>query len=105
MPCETSRDTRHAVDLVQQTLGAVVGRHSRSVAEIGGEPGLEHVGIVVLAHRLPGGERLRGAVDDSPDQLFAGRPQFDRSVELRPLFASMRRAPRPERPCAEIHRE
>ncbi len=83
-------DARHAVDIVQQPLARIIGRHGRRIAEIGFEAGLEHFGIVVLAHRQPGGLGLGSAVDDARDQLLRVDLEFDRGVELQALAGKHR---------------
>ena len=64
---------------------AIMRGHRGGVAEVGGEPGLEHFRVVVLAHRLAGGLGLGRAIDDAGDQLFRIDLEFDRRVELQPL--------------------
>ena len=63
-PCATSSMRAMPSTSCSRPL-AIVRRNRRSVAVVGGEAGLEHFGVVVLAHRLAGGLRLLGAMDDA----------------------------------------
>ena len=81
-------DRLQTVDDVEQSLRPVVFGDGRGLLAIDVQPGLEDLGIIVAAHRLPSVGRFLGAAPDAIEQRIFIDFQFKNRIELDAPLAS-----------------
>src|SRR3954449_2164969 len=83
-------DRTHAVDLDELAARLVIGSNHGGIAVVGGKPGLEDLGIVVLADRLAPGARFRGPALDPLDEGALVDLELEHRIEPQTLFGEHR---------------